>query len=283
MNKKYVSFALLATAGVGAIIPAFAENNPSTNQLHRQDNRDRGMMERQDERGEMRGRGMMTRPTAEGTVTAISGNTITISGHQGMASTSSPQTTFTIDATSARVMRNNATSSVSAIAVGDTIGVSGTLTGTTIVATMIRDGVLLGRGDMGNRQGNRGGMMNPSNQANTQATEQLQGNGQPVIAGSITAINGTSITVTNKSNVTYTAEISAAKVIVGGSAAAAASLKVGDMVVIQGAINGSAVTASSVIDNGATQATQTNTQPSQNMGRGFFGGLGGFFGKLFGF
>lgn len=287
MNKKYISVALGTAAGISMIIPAFAQNAPTTNNgmqkgrpNHQQNTkRDGENGSNQNEKGKGFGNGqMMTRPVVSGTVTLIAGNTITISGHQGMASSSAPLTTFVIDATNAKIMKANVAGTITSVVVGDTVVVSGTLTGTNVVATMIRDGVMMDRGGEGR------GMMNNTNSANAQAMQQLQGNGQPVIAGTITAINGTSVTITNKSNVTYTAETSAAKVIIAGTASTIASAKVGDMVIVQGTINGTAITASSVIDNGTVPTTTTNTQPVQNTNKvGFFGGIGGFFGKMFGF
>ncbi len=277
MNKKYVSLALLAGASVGAIIPAFADNNSSSNNQNRQDmrNHGQGITERQNNQVDMRGRGMMTRPTVTGTVTAISGTTITIYGHQGMAGTSSPQTTFTIDATNAIVMKNKATSTLSAITVGNQLHVSGTLTETTVVATMIRDGAIPLRGE-------KGGVINNQN---TQAITELKGNGQPVVAGQVTAINGTILTVTNKANVTYTVEAGTSKVIVDGNTSTLGSVKVGDMVILQGAVNGTQVIATTLIDNGTTQTQNTGNSQAQNKPQrgGFFGGIGNFFGKFFGF
>lgn len=283
MNKKYATLAILAGASASAMIPAFAENNPSTNQSNHQEGRSRGMMQRMGERGEGLSRGMMTRPLAEGKVTAISGNSITMSGHQGMMSSSTPETIFTIDATNAKVLKNNSTSSVSAILVGDTIGVSGTLSGTTITATIIHDGIMRGRFGEGKEDGR--GMTGNQNQVNAQAIQQLQGNGQPVIAGTITAINGNSLTITNKANITYSADISTSKIIVGGQTATASQIKVGDMVMLQGTVNGTAVTATTLIDNGAAQIQNTTTGQEQGMQQrgGFFRSIGGFFGRLFGY
>ncbi len=275
MNKKYVSAALGVTASIAMIVPAFAENTPTTNNGMRDGSR---MMKRGGEnegRGKSLGNDQMMRPVVAGTVTAISGNTITISGHQGMASSSAPQTTFTIDATNAKITKANTTGTITSIVVGDTITVSGTLTGTNVVATMIRDGVMLGRG---------GEMRNNAIRNDAQAMQQLQGNGQPVVAGTISAINGASITITNKSNVTYTVDANTAKILVSGATSSLSSVKVGDAVVVQGSVNGTTITASTIIDNGTPKAiTNTVGQGNNQIKRGFFGGIGGFFGKMFGF
>ena len=113
-------------------------------------------------RGEM-GSGMIPggKPVVFGTVSSISGNTIVVSGRQGPASTS-VTTTFTIDATNATIRKDNATSTLSGIAVGDTVVVQGTLNGTNVIATNIRDGLM--RGPQG--QGGEGFDMDARNSGN---------------------------------------------------------------------------------------------------------------------
>lgn len=67
-----------------------------------------------------------------GTVTAVSGNTITVTGKNG--------TTYTVDAGSAAITKNM-TVTAADIKVGDTLMAQGTLTGTSVAATVIHDGV----------------------------------------------------------------------------------------------------------------------------------------------
>ncbi len=67
-----------------------------------------------------------------GTVSAVDGNTITLTGKNG--------TTYTIDASSATVDKISAIN-VSQIQVGDTIGVQGSVSGSSITAKHIMDGV----------------------------------------------------------------------------------------------------------------------------------------------
>ena len=87
--------------------------------------------------------------------------------------------------------------------------VQGTVSGSNVTATMIRDGV----GMTG-----RGGFSFPGRATSTatNATPPIQGNGEPVIGGSVTAINGSTLTVTNASNVTYTIDVSNAKIVKNG-------------------------------------------------------------------
>lgn len=68
----------------------------------------------------------------QGTVSAVSGSTITVTGKDGQ--------TYTVNAGSATV-QHMVTGSLSDITVGDTIGVQGTVSGTSITATTIMDGI----------------------------------------------------------------------------------------------------------------------------------------------
>jgi hypothetical protein len=198
---------------------------------------------------------------------------LTVTGRQGFA-TSTPAVTFTVDATNAKVMKNNATSTVANIAVGDTVMIQGKVTGTNIVATMIRDGQMPVRTP---------GKINKSGQtendgAKTPRTPIISGNGQPVVAGKVTAINGTSLSITNASNVSYTVDATNAKIVRRQNTIAITNIAVGDSVTVQGTVNGSSITASSVIDQTRPAGTASTTAP-----RGMFGGLGQFFSHLFGF
>jgi ABC-type dipeptide/oligopeptide/nickel transport system ATPase component len=67
-----------------------------------------------------------------GTVSAVDGSTVTITNTDG--------TTYTVDATNAKVSKM-VDLSVSDIKVGDQVGVMGTISGTSVTATHIMDGV----------------------------------------------------------------------------------------------------------------------------------------------
>lgn len=275
-NKQKISFLVATFLGLTTLVPALvnaqsvnAQISGTVNGGQMMQGRGFGGMMRGEGGGRINGRGMM--PGAAGKVTAVSGNTITVSGMNGK--------TITIDATNAVVMKDNATSSVSAIAIGDQVFAQGTLTGTNLVATKIHDG-------MGGKMNGKGpDMMNGG------AMAQLQGNGQPVVAGKITAISGNTVTITNKSNVSYSIDATNAKIIVKNATSSVSGLTTGDMVVTQGTVNGNAVTASTIIDqgvpapmmqqqngNGDSQNENNNQQP-----HGIFGGITSFFSHLFGF
>jgi len=324
-NKNYSSLLIVALIAL-----SFAAVSPA---LAAQVGQSKGMM----------GRGGQ-RPGVIGTVSAISGNTITVSGKQGFNSTTSA-TTYTVDATNAKITKSNATGTISSIAVGDTVAIQGTINGANIVATTIRDGIMMGGKGVGGTGINgtvssiNGTTITVASKArpggSTAATtytvdassatvtkngassavsniavgdnimvqgtinginvtaktirdgvgqgqEILQGNGQPVVAGSVTAVNGNTITISNKSNVVYTIDATSSKFVVSGvTSPTIANVAVGDNVIIQGTVSGNNVTASSVIDQKAKPAT--SGQASQKPSAGFMGGVMDFFKHMFGF
>jgi hypothetical protein len=251
--------------GLIAVIPAFAATTPTTGP------------------GGWGGRGgaMMgarVAPGVVGTVSAVSGNTLTVTQKLRPNATTTP-IVYSVDATNAKVMKNGTSSTVSAIATGDTVMVQGTVTGTTVVATVIRDGV------MGGRSGSGGFGKGMGRSSSTPPVSPIQGNGEPVVGGNVTAISGTMITVTNASNVPYTIDASNAKIVKNGTTTTLSAVTTGDSVVAQGTVNGTAVVASSVIDQGSSTAPRA--PPSETSGSGsnsgFFGAIGNFFKHIFGF
>jgi hypothetical protein len=210
-------------------------------------------------------------PGVFGTVSAVNGTTLTVTSKGGPTNQGSTGTTYTVNASGATVMKDGATSTVSAIATGDTVMVQGAISGTTVTATKINDGMMQGGPGMGKAGGG--------------ALASLQGNGEPVVGGSVTAISGDSLTVTNKSNVTYSVDATNATVIVKNATSSLADISTGDNVVVQGTVNGTAVTASTIIDQGAQSSSGTGTGgPGMMHGiGGVFGAIGGFFQHLFGF
>jgi hypothetical protein len=220
--------------------------------------------------GRLLGQGVgMMKPVVFGTVTAINGNSLTVSGRQGLGAPSTATVTYTVDASKASVRKNNATSTVSAIAVGDTVAISGSVSGTTVIAKVIRDGA---PGMMGQGQGF--GRFASS-------TAGIIGNGQPVVAGKVSTITGNSLTITNISNVTYTVDVSSAKILAGPNPITISNIAVGDTVIVQGTVNGTAISASTLIDQ--TQIASSTQAKKQAGPRGLFAGVGQFFKHLFGF
>src|ERR1035441_9520871 len=248
MNTKKI---ISVTAGLALAmsmvlaIPAFAQTNTSGSEsnvsLHGQGYGQQGQGHTGGQGGMNRGQGMM-RPGVSGTVTAVNGNIITINGRQGFGFTT-PTVSYTIDDTKAIVRKNNATSTVSSIAVGDTIFAQGTITGTNVVATSIRDGVMTGMRGFGNP-----GMNGKPGMASS--TPPVIGNGQPVVAGTVSVVSGNTLTVTTASNVIYTVTVDAsnAKILQGQNTVAFSSIVVGNKVLVQGTVNGTSIVASTVID-----------------------------------
>ena len=228
------------------------------------------------------GDGMM-RPVVVGTVSSISGNTIVVTRKnfgRGATSTSTDSTQVSVDATNAKIMKSGTTGTIASIVVGDTVVVQGTMSGTSVVATTINDGVM--RGGPGKMDKAKTG-----NKSNSKLPD-ITGNGQPVVAGTISTITGTTLNITNKSNVSYTVDATNAKITKGPDTATISNLAVGDNVIVQGTVNGNAVVASSVIDqtrpsNGATSSATTTGTTTPPESHGFFGGIGSFFAHLFGF
>jgi hypothetical protein len=137
-----------------------------------------------------------------GTVTAISGNTITLTSipfsKQVTTNTTTTNTaltpaapvTYSVDATSAKVTKGfgktAATIQASTIQVGDTLMVRGTVTGTNIIATAIIDGEFP---SLPTRTGTPGTNSNwPAGQSSNKSSDDF-------FAGTITGVNGTNLTV----------------------------------------------------------------------------------------
>ena len=270
-NKKYIYsltfFALLI--GLVTAVPAFAETTitPATPRPFF----GQGMMNRGN-------RGTMG-PVVFGTVASVSGNIITVTSTHGTG-TNVTTTTYTIDATNAKITKNNVAGAISDVVAGDTVMARGTLTGTNLVATTVRDGQV-GKGARGDKAGkNKTGNENTDSAQNLTAPL-ITGNGEPIIAGTIASISGSAVTVTNKSNVTYTVDASSAKIVEGANMITISNMAVGDMIIVQGTVNGTNVTASSIIDQAKPASTGNGTQLKAH--KGFFGSIGTFFGKIFGF
>ncbi len=220
------------------------------------------------------GRGM-ARPVVVGTVLTVSGTTLTVSGHEGFATTT-PTTTYAIDAANARVIKNNAPNTLSSIVIGDTIVAQGTVSGTNVTATMIGDGAF--PNGIPNGLGRFHGNQNASSSLSL-----IAGNGQPVVAGSVVTTSGTTLSITNKSNVTYTIDASSAKIMRGSDTVSLSSVAVGDTVVVQGTVNGTSVIASTIIDQTAPANANISSGVQPQSPLGFFGRMGQFFLHLFGF
>ncbi|MFA5048155.1 MAG: DUF5666 domain-containing protein [Patescibacteria group bacterium] len=262
----FYSFFIALTAGTLALAaPTFAATKGSDNATNQ-----KALMGR----GEFRGRMMVgNRSGVVGTVATISGTTLTVNGRQSFG-TSTASVVYTIDGANATVVKNNATSTFSSITVGDTIFVQGTISGTSVTATSICDGMK--GGPKGENPGEKRGH-------NSSSTPPIQGNGQPVIAGTISAVSGSALTVSAKSGIQYSVDATTAKIVKGQTVITVSNIAVGDPVVVQGATNGTSVVASSIIDQARPVTAGTAAGNKSPVHSGIFGQIGGFFKHLFGF
>ncbi len=73
-----------------------------------------------------------------GLVSSVNGSSFIMQGHAGM---NSATTTYTVDVSSAKIMKKNVAINVSDIVAGDTVLVAGPLSGTSIKASIVIDGI----------------------------------------------------------------------------------------------------------------------------------------------
>lgn len=186
------------------------------------------------------GRGMMTGmrdrgPHVHGTVTAVSGTTITITYDRS-------DTAYTIDASSATFKKSvegaaPVTVTISEIAIGDKIGAMGTLSGTTLKATHVMEGEI-GRGGAHGKGGHGRG---------------------PGVMGKVTAVNGSTITVTGDNGTTYTVNAGSAS-IHKMTTGALSDIAVGDTIGVHGDVSGTTVAAEMIMTDMPMHAAQAKTQ-----------------------
>ncbi len=172
-----------------------------------------------------------------GTVSAVSGTTFTVTDSKNVA--------YTVDASNAKIMKHSTTNTgpvtatMSDIVVGDTVGVRGTISGTSVVATEVIDGKIgLGKGSQKNM--GRGGGMGT--------------------VGTVTSISGSTITVTGRNGGIYTIDATGAQVQkynAGASATVAlSSVSVGDTIMVRGTIKTATMTATNIVSGVGTPTVQ---------------------------
>lgn len=221
--------------------------------------------------GRMMGAGQV--PGIAGKVTGVDTGAMTITV-QGMRDST---TSYDVNVSNAVIKKNNATTTVSAILVGDTVMVRGKVSGSSVVATSVRDGAFgQGMGRQGNGSSTPEGMGRPWNGSGTPPyASGTRPMAPPTITGTIAGVNGSMLTVTGSNGTTYTVDASNATLIKKGSSASSISaINVGDSVQIEGNASGTSVTATTILDNVA----QTSSS-----GSGFFGAIKSFLSNLFHF
>lgn len=200
-----------------------------------------------------------------GSVTAVSGSTISVRD-------SRTNVIYSVDTTNAKIDKNRVTIAVSGIMVGDMVLVEGKTTGTAVVATSVHDGVLV-----------KGSADWKDNKEKDDKNNQMmfpEGNGQPIVGGTVSAVNASQVTITNKSNVSYIIDVINAKITKAGKVATKTDIVVGDTILAQGTINGTTVAAVSVIDQGVISIDGSHENNGKKVG--FFRRIGNFFSRMFG-
>ncbi len=232
MDKKkllipFSALALALSAGGGFVAAAQADTTTSTVSSTASDSTTGQREQRQ-------------KPAAIGTVESVSGDTITLTDKMN-------GTTYTVDASGATIQKRTApttagekptetTIAASDVAAGDTLMVQGTVSGTSIAATSIEDGDM----PMDGHGFGRG----------------------PGVRGTVTAINGSTLTVQGKDGTSYTVDASSATAS-KMQTISISDVTVGDTVGIDGTVTGTTVTAKSLMDGLPADApSQTTTTSS---------------------
>lgn len=192
-----------------------------------------------------------------GTVASVNGTTLMVNA-KTLKNTAT--TTYSVDTANAKIKKSGSEINLSALTVGDTVVIVGTLDGTSIKASTITAGVV---------------NVEKVKEVKTNISDLIKGTGQPVVVGTVTAVSGTTVTIKNASGVTYAVNAAGSTIVKNGSSKTVSDLAVGDTLVVQGVVNGSTITASSVLTQNATSAGKIKI--------GFFGGIGKFFSGIFGF
>ena len=197
---------------------------------------------KQNGRGEHRG----VVPAAIGEVTAVSGNTLTVTDKRS-------NTSYNVDIGSATLQKMSApdnnssgqerptpvTINASEIVVGNHVMVQGTVNGDSIKATAV---VVVGQ--MGGMRGFGGP------------------HGAPGTTGTVTSVSGNTITLTGDNGTVYTVSADNAKVK-KVSSASVSDIIVGDKLHISGTTSGNAITATEILDGeiGSHAQMHTTTSP----------------------
>lgn len=282
MKKNLGLFSLVMAAILG-LSPAlaFAHDNENRGSMMKIESRSKVDLKLSNKDDNDRKIGMMPgmmKPALLGVVSSIgSSSTLTVNGKLGFGRNDAATSSFTVNASGAKVIKNNATSTLGSIAVGDTVAIQGTVNGNVVAATVIRAGIVIGGNGPISQKGD-------DKKDKPKMPPIVVGNGQPIVAGSVTLVGSTSLTITNKSNVTYNIDATNAKIVVGNATSTLSNIKVGDTVVVQGTINSNSIVASSIIDQKMPQAKPGNSDHEKEKSKpGFFGGIGLFFSHMFGF
>ncbi len=229
ITSKIVASGVIAATLLTAA-PAFADSGNGNNGLHlgvfakilkedRQDRREDRREDRKDDRHEKKHASSTSATTTksfvvEGTLTAINGTTLTVQGPRGAV--------YTVNGSGAAfVGHENVAIGLNAFKVNDKVAVTGTLSGSTIIATKVKD--------------------------KSDTTGKVS---QAFKAGIVTGISGNTVTIGNFGSTGTTTFVtnSSTKYKVNGTAASSSALSLGSHVLVLGTTSaGSASVNASVI------------------------------------
>jgi len=159
-------------------------------------------------------------PGVYGTVTSVNGSTLTV--------TSKDNVVYTIDASNAKILKEkNNTMTIGEIQNGDLLAVKGQISGTNVSATVIHDGL-------------------------TKSHRERHGK-FPGVTGTVTAVNGNTITMTNENGTVYAVDVTSAILQKGElnskpSVIQITDIQNGDTVMVNGEVSGTNVVARRIFD-----------------------------------
>jgi hypothetical protein len=173
-------------------------------------------------------------PGVIGTVVSVNGSIITITGKNN--------TTYTIDTSGAKIFKNRNTVITSAdVKVGDVIMAQGTVNGTHVVATTVFDGKpIVGKKNQGNFSG---------------------------VMGIVNSVSADSLTLTAKNGVVYTVNTTNTTHIEKGTPPVhvqISDIKIGDTIMVRGAVNGTVVSAEKVFDGSFSKERNGKGRKNKN-------------------
>ena len=232
LNKTIVTFLGLAAIGAGGGVAAIASAASTTPTNTAQVN--------QNVAGKSLGVGRRGPPGVIGIVTSVSGTSIVVTDKSGAV--------YTVDLANAKITKNiNAseptTITATDINIGDTIGVRGTISGSRVAATFAMDGI--------SPTPSRGGMSG--------GFDRHEGKDHWV-SGKVTAVSGTTVTITRSDGKAYTVDASKAK-LSKMEFITTADLVVGDFVGVDGTVSGTSVTATHIMDGMKTHEQFAGEKP----------------------
>ncbi len=212
LSKPILALAGLASIGAGFGVAALTSAQVTSNQAGMPAS---GMMQK------------FERPILAGKVTAISGTTLTIeSKHPGKDTTDAK--TYSVSIANAQVIKGfekgqPTAGAASDIKVGDMVAIDGTISGTIVTATKVITGM----------PGHGKGML-------------FMHKGGAGAGGTITAIQGSTITLTGMDGKTYTVTADSAK-IEKMTTISVSDLKVGDKIGVHGDVSGTTISAKHIL------------------------------------